>query len=88
MPVLARPAIGGIVLGGLALITPAGPLLRPRRAAVDPAAHGDEHDDRVLACSALKALASAVSLGSGFRGGLFFASLFLGALLGQVFAMA
>jgi CIC family chloride channel protein len=34
----------------------------------------------------LKALASAVSLGSGFRGGLFFASLFLGALLGKLFA--
>jgi len=36
----------------------------------------------------LKAVASAVSLGSGFRGGLFFASLFLGALLGKLFAAA
>ena len=34
----------------------------------------------------LKAVASAVSIGSGFRGGLFFASLFLGALLGKAFA--
>jgi CIC family chloride channel protein len=34
----------------------------------------------------LKALASVVSLGSGFRGGLFFASLFLGALMGKLFA--
>ena len=34
----------------------------------------------------LKALASAISLGSGFRGGLFFASLFLGALGGRLFA--
>jgi CIC family chloride channel protein len=34
----------------------------------------------------LKAVASAFSIGSGFRGGLFFASLFLGALLGKVFA--
>jgi CIC family chloride channel protein len=34
----------------------------------------------------MKALASAISLGSGFRGGLFFASLFLGALLGKAFA--
>jgi CIC family chloride channel protein len=34
----------------------------------------------------LKLAASAVSLGSGFRGGLFFASLFLGALLGKTFA--
>jgi len=35
---------------------------------------------------ALKALASAISIGSGFRGGLFFASLLLGALLGKIFA--
>jgi CIC family chloride channel protein len=33
-----------------------------------------------------KAVASAVSIGSGFRGGLFFASLFLGALVGKLFA--
>ncbi|MBP0614404.1 chloride channel protein [Jiella mangrovi] len=32
-----------------------------------------------------KALAAAVSLGSGFRGGLFFASLLLGTLIGQLF---
>ena len=36
----------------------------------------------------LKALASIVSLGSGFRGGLFFASLLMGALGGQLFATA
>ena len=36
----------------------------------------------------LKILASIVSLGSGFRGGLFFASLLLGALGGQLFATA
>ena len=36
---------------------------------------------------ALKALASIVSLGTGFRGGLFFASLLLGALGGQLFAV-
>ena len=36
----------------------------------------------------LKILASIVSLGSGFRGGLFFASLLVGALGGQIFASA
>jgi chloride channel protein, CIC family len=35
---------------------------------------------------ALKALASVISLGSGFRGGLFFATLFLGALGGRLFS--
>jgi chloride channel protein, CIC family len=34
-----------------------------------------------------KMLASAVSLGSGFRGGLFFASLLLGALTGQLYSI-
>jgi chloride channel protein, CIC family len=34
----------------------------------------------------LKAIASIISLGSGFRGGLFFAALFLGALEGHLFA--
>jgi chloride channel protein, CIC family len=37
---------------------------------------------------ALKAIASILSLGSGFRGGLFFATLFLGALGGHLFAGA
>ncbi|HET7912483.1 MAG TPA: chloride channel protein, partial [Pseudolabrys sp.] len=35
----------------------------------------------------LKAVASVISLGTGFRGGLFFASLLLGALGGQLFAL-
>ena len=34
----------------------------------------------------LKALASVLSLGSGFRGGLFFATLFMGAIGGHLFA--
>lgn len=40
----------------------------------------------VMAFFLAKAIASAFSIGSGFRGGLFFASLFLGALFGKVFA--
>src|SRR5207237_2991442 len=36
----------------------------------------------------LKATASVISLGAGFRGGLFFATLFLGALGGHLFAAA
>ena len=35
----------------------------------------------------LKAIASVISLGTGFRGGLFFATLFLGALGGHLFAV-
>jgi len=79
-----RPAVGGLGVGALALITP-GVLF---------SGHGPLHQlftmDTALGAAAtllvLKALASAISLGSGFRGSLFFASLLLGALMGQIFA--
>ncbi len=79
-----RPAIGGALIGGLAIVTPQ----------VLSSGHGALHLDIMAPLPVwwfallfgLKALASAVSLGSGFRGGLFFASLFLGSLLGRVFA--
>ncbi|MDQ4060561.1 MAG: chloride channel protein, partial [Pseudomonadota bacterium] len=41
----------------------------------------------LLVLLVLKTVAVAVSIGSGFRGGLFFASLLLGALLGKLFAV-
>jgi CIC family chloride channel protein len=41
----------------------------------------------IAAIFVLKAMASVISLGSGFRGGLFFATLFLGALGGHLFAV-
>jgi chloride channel protein, CIC family len=81
-----RPIIGGCLVGLLALITPQ----------ILSSGHGALHRELVmnygLAVVAelfvLKLVASAISLGSGFRGGLFFASLFLGALLGKIFAEA
>ncbi|TDK35233.1 chloride channel protein [Rhizobium deserti] len=79
-----RPALGGIAVGLLALIDHQ----------VLSAGHGALHLNlnqnmtipALLALLAMKSLASAVSIGSGFRGGLFFASLFMGALLGKLFA--
>ena len=84
LPKPARLIAGGAVMTGLALITPQ----------VLAAGHGAMRVDiparlsiAVLASLlGLKMLASVVSLGSGFRGGLFFASLFLGALAGKLFA--
>ncbi|HEY4044388.1 MAG TPA: chloride channel protein [Rhodopila sp.] len=84
VPVWLRPSIGGLAIGTLALVTPA----------VLSSGHGalgisfETHDPLywVVLLVALKATASAISIGSGFRGGLFFASLFLGALLGKAFA--
>jgi CIC family chloride channel protein len=79
-----RPALGGILVGAMALLTPQ----------VMSSGHGALHFTNIISMPLaviagvflLKALASIVSLGSGFRGGLFFATLFMGALGGRLFA--
>jgi CIC family chloride channel protein len=84
LPRPLRPAVGGAMMTCLAWITPQ----------VLSAGHGALRLDMTAELSitalalliGLKTLASVVSLGSGFRGGLFFASLFLGALIGKLFA--
>ncbi|MDP4027022.1 chloride channel protein [Methylobacterium sp. NEAU 140] len=88
IPRAAAPAFGGLCVGALALAgTPQA--LSGGHGALHmhfaDAAQG--HTALALAgLFAAKALASAISIGSGFRGGLFFASLFLGALAGKFFA--
>ncbi|MGA9088564.1 MAG: chloride channel protein [Bradyrhizobium sp.] len=79
-----RPALGGLAVGLLALLTPE----------VMSSGHGALHFAGIVsmplgfvaAVFVLKTLASVISLGTGFRGGLFFATLFLGALGGRLFA--
>ncbi len=79
-----RPAIAGAGVGLLAMISPQ----------VMSSGHGALHLTgifklplmTVASIFVLKTIASIISLGSGFRGGLFFASLLLGALGGQLFA--
>jgi chloride channel protein, CIC family len=79
-----RPALGGLGVGALALMSPQ----------VMSSGHGALHFAGfvsiplavVATIFVLKAIASVISLGSGFRGGLFFATLFLGALGGHLFA--
>ena len=81
-----RPVLGGILLMPIAWVTPQ----------ALSAGHGALHLDLMMRppvqflimVLALKILASVISLASGFRGGLFFASLFLGSLAGQAFAEA
>lgn len=85
MPVWIRPTIGGLCVGGLALITPA--VLSSGHSALE-VGFGAYYTVPVLVMLiVLKVLASAISIGSGFRGGLFFASLFLGAMLGKLVAL-
>jgi len=86
LPVWLRPVAGGLLLIPLALATPQ----------VLSSGHGAQHIDLTAQAPlqwlaillAMKCLASAISLGFGFRGGLFFASLFTGSLVGAVFAGA
>lgn len=84
IPSAWRPVLGGVLLIPLALLTPQ----------VLSAGHGALHLDLeyglpltfIAAVFVMKCAGSIVSLGFGFRGGLFFASLFLGSLLGHLFA--
>jgi CIC family chloride channel protein len=86
LPRSLHPALGGVVVGALALVTPQ----------VLGSGHGALHDvllradtpevEAVALLLVVKATASVISLGSGFRGGLFYASLLLGALLGCLYA--
>ncbi len=80
-----RPILGGVLLVGVALIS----------IQTLSAGHGAMYLDLTakLGIGALifliltKSAASVISLGFGFRGGLFFASLYLGSLLGRLFAV-
>jgi CIC family chloride channel protein len=79
-----RTALGGLAVGLLALLTPQ----------VMSSGHGALHFAGIVSMPltfiavvfVLKAIASVISLGSGFRGGLFFATLLLGVLGGRLFA--
>src|SRR6185437_3366127 len=84
VPVWLRPAIGGLAVGTLGLATPA--VLSSGHGALGVVVDAHFTLAHVGMLVVLKAAASAISIGSGFRGGLFFASLFLGALLGTGFA--
>jgi len=80
-----RPMLGGALVGLLAMISPQ----------VLSSGHGALHLSgmfklplqTIALIFVLKAIASMISLGSGFRGGLFFASLLLGSFGGQLFAV-
>lgn len=84
VPAWARPGFGGLAVGCLALLTPA--VLSSGHGALRAGLTADLGLGALCLALGLKATASAISLGSGFRGGLFFASLLMGALLGKIFA--
>lgn len=94
LPSFLSPALGGLCVGALALaVSPQ--ILSGGHGALHLHLDGAMPDRSmpVMGAGALvllfaaKAAASAISIGSGFRGGLFFASLFLGAVAGKAFAV-
>jgi chloride channel protein, CIC family len=84
VPVWLRPAVGGLAVASLAMLSPQ--VLSAGHAALAFGLDAPYPLQHVALLFLLKSAASVLSLGSGFRGGLFFASLFLGALLGKLFA--
>jgi CIC family chloride channel protein len=84
VPAWLRPLVGGAVVGCLALFTPQ--VLSSGHEALRLGLDAPYTATHIALLILAKAVASAVSIGSGFRGGLFFASLFLGALVGKLFA--
>jgi CIC family chloride channel protein len=86
VPGWLRPMFGGLAVGTLALVTPA--VLSSGHGALGVVIEAPYSLGHVGLLVVLKSVASAISIGSGFRGGLFFASLFLGALVGKAFAGA
>src|SRR6201996_1509326 len=80
-----RPMLGGAMLGSLALLTPT--VLGAGHGAMQILLVSNPTWLALTTTIIFKIMASAISLGSGFRGGLFFASLMLGALTGQLYSI-
>lgn len=83
LPQPVRPAIGGLLVGMLALISPA--VLSTGHGALQAQVLAQSSLATLAIVFVLKFLASSISLGAGFRGGLFFSSLLLGALFGKLY---
>ncbi|THD44853.1 MAG: chloride channel protein [Bradyrhizobium sp.] len=85
LPAWTNPAIGGLILGAMALVSPQ--ILGAGHGAAGLDFRLDLPAAMLLWLLALKLSASLISLASGFRGGMFFASLFAGELLGKLYGI-
>ena len=84
LPLWIRPAIGGVCVGAMAIITPQ--VLAAGHGAMVLNLHREMATGFIATVIVLKLGACLISLASGFRGGLFFASLFVGSMIGKLFA--
>ena len=85
-PQWSRPVLGGLVVGGLGIATTR--VLGAGHGAFALVLVADIPALTLAVLAAMKGIASAISLGSGFRGGLFFASLLIGGLAGRAYAQS
>ena len=81
VPRWVRPALGGLLIGAIALPFPQ--VLGSGHRGITRVLHSGFDLPILGALVVAKIVASAVSIGSGFRGGLFSTSLFLGSLFGS-----
>lgn len=84
LPQWLRPAIGGLLLTQLAILLPQ--VLGSGHGAIQFLFDHEWPLRTLLIVLAAKLAASALSIGSGYRGGMFSSSLFLGCLFGAAFA--
>jgi CIC family chloride channel protein len=82
VPRWARPAIGGLLVGAVALAFPQ--ILGSGHGGIMRVLHSSFDLPLLAGLIVAKIVASAVSIGAGFRGGLFSTSLFLGSLFGSL----
>jgi chloride channel protein, CIC family len=82
---ILRPAVGGAMLGAMALYTPQ--ILGAGHGALGLDFYSPLTAQELSVLILLKLFASLSSLACGFRGGLFFASLFVGSLLGKLYSI-
>jgi CIC family chloride channel protein len=86
IPRIFHPIIGGLLVGDMATLTPQ--ILSGGHGALEYSLVFNMTMAAVLSLALMKIAAATISLGTGFRGGLFFSSLLVGALVGRALAMA
>jgi CIC family chloride channel protein len=85
IPNVLKPAVGGLVLGLLGLLTPQ--VFADGYEAISSALRGEIVWDLMLILVFGKIIATSLTLGSGNSGGIFAPSLFMGAMAGGVFGV-
>lgn len=85
LPVWGRPVLGGFCVGAMAMVTPQ--VLGAGHGAMVLNLNRDMAATLIITIVVLKLSACLISLASGFRGGLFFASLFVGCMIGKLYAV-